>query len=357
MDGMKRILLPVAIFLAALSCGAPALAAGPWQVLVHDQVAKPGKDKAARWATYWADSVKSKRLDGAALSLSGHLYLLKIVSESKRDTCPKGKFPFSYAIDQLVAEPLGAGDAITLAGQSNLASARDLLRDHVASCDGIKSLPGRPDSTESYERMRLGLVGTFGDYLGIEQVSESFPFTRPKPVALADWSCYRYRDEDLWKAGKKVLPDGALAEAQARFNKLGQTEKDPYSPPDFSHFVMAPSAGGVAIEFAVPGTSEGSQGTVKVVRVDVPKGLKDEYGKTVQAFVAAHPKLVDWARATFYTVAPDQSAVVYVLNGNLYWQPATGKARVVGPVKSVRGFQWQDARKLDDRERQVFAAN
>ena len=68
-------------------------------------------------------------------------------------------------------------------------------------------------------------------------------------------------------------------------------------------------------------------------------GTRDDQAEK-SAFVAGHPKLVEWGKTSFYSVAPDKSAVVYGLNGNVYWQPASGKARLLGQAKNVKGWQW-----------------
>jgi hypothetical protein len=331
-----------------------APARGTWSVFVVDQLSARTKDAPAKWATIWSDGNNSRRFEAPLFSLDGKPYTLKVTNTTKREACSQGKYPFTMSVDQLVAEPLAGGAAKTLFGQIALQSAKDLMKEHLSSCEGMKPLPYSPDSTESYERARIRLVSIYGDNLGLETVTESFAYGRPKALVSNDWATYQFKDDDLVKVGKKVLPDGALTEATSAFVKLTPADRDGYSPADLSHYAFVPAGGGVAVEFGVPATQEAAMGSVRTVRVVKPGGLKEDYSKTRQAFVAAHPKLIAWDKATVYTVAPDQSSVVYAQDGKLYWQPVAGKPKLLGQVKDVRGWQWQNARQLSAAEKKAL---
>lgn len=340
----------------AAPAAAPAAAGGKWSVLVVDQLQAKTKDTPAKWATFWSDGTNVRRFEAPVVTLGGKPYTLKLTNTAKRETCSQGKYPFSLSVDQLVAEPLGGGASKPLFGQIPLQTAKDLMKEHLSSCEGMKPLPYSPDSTESYERARIRLVSIYADNLGLETVTESFAYGRPKPLVSNDWGTYQLRDDELIKIGKKALPDGAVTEATTDFVKLAPADRDGYSPADLAHYALVPAGGGVAVEFGVPATQEAAMGTVRTVRVVKSGGLKDEYSKTRQAFVAAHPKLIAWDKVSVYTVAPDQSSVVYAQDGKLYWQPASGKPKLLGQVKDVRGWQWQDGRQLSAAEKKALGA-
>jgi len=333
---------------------AQAPAGGSWSVLVVDQLAARTKDAPAKWATIWSDGANYRRFEAPVFSLGGKPYTLKVTNTTKRETCSQGKYPFTLSVDQLVAEPLGGGTAKTLIGQTSLQAAKDLMKEHLSSCEGMKPYPYSPDTTESYERARIRVVSIYGDNLGLETVTESLAYGKPKALVSNEWATYQFKDEDLVKVGRKALPDGAVTEATSAFLKLAPAERDAYSPADMSRYAFAPAGGGVAVEFGVPATQDAAMGTVRTVRVVKPNGLKDDYSKTRQAFVDTHPKLIAWDKASVYTVAPDQSSVVYAQDGKLYWQPVTGKAKLLGQVKDVRGWQWQNARQLSAAEKKAL---
>jgi len=348
------------LFLACLglapgagAAGEAKAAGGSWQVLILDRLSASSKDSPARYATTWSSGSTSKRFDGAVAALGGHLVTLKVNNVKEHGSCPLGKFPFSIDVDQLVAEPLGGGQAKVLFGQSALASAKDLMRDHLASCDGLKPLPFAPDTTESYERTKINLLSVYNNYLGVEIVAASLPYGKPSPMAVDNWGAYQLDKEPIAPVSKKGLPAGAASEATSKFLKLPASERDSYAPADVGQFVYVPSAGGVAVEFGVPGTVEASRGTVKVVRVERPAGLGDEYSKMAGQFVAAHAKLLPWDKLSFYTVAPDRSAVVYGQDGKLYWQALSAKPKQIGQLKELRGWQWVAGGKLSQTERKL----
>lgn len=333
--------------------GLPSLAkTAAWQVLILDQSSAKTAPNLANWVTIASNGLKTKRFDAPVVSLDGHPYTLRLTTERRKDACPAGKFPFSYEVDQLIATPLSGGQPIILIGQSALQSAKDLMKEHLASCDGIKPLPGSPVTTESYEKSRVSLLSIFQDNLGLEVISESFAYGKPKAMVYCDWASYRFKNGDLFKRGKKILPDGATTEATSKFLKLPSDERDDFSPADLSHFVLVPRGGGVVVEFGVPATADSQMATVKMVRTDRTYEPKDEYSKLRGSFMRAHPKLIAWDKVSFYTVAPDQSAVVFARDGKLYWQALSGAAKLIGRVKEVRGWQWQGVSSLSDSERQ-----
>ena len=316
----------------------PAFAA--WQVLVHEQVAPKTKDAPAKWSTTWSDGTNTRKFDGVIASMGGKLWALQVVTAKDRGACKQGKYPFAYEVDQLVAQPSGGGESKVLFGDTALASAKAVMKDHLDACDGIKPLPGAPDTTESYERTKLNILSVYNNALGMEQVTESFAYGKPNPMALDDWASYRLDKDCADKVSKKFLPPDATAKANEKFAALAAAERDPFSPADMSHWVLVPSGGGMSVEFGVPSTTNPPKSIVRVVRVDGDSGAKDDYSTMRAAFVTAHPSLVEWSKVGFYTISPDQSVVVFTNGPDLYWQPVSGKPKVIGQVKNVRGWQW-----------------
>lgn len=344
---MKNFVAIIALTLTVMAglnvsaSAAPGDPSGQWQVLVQNEVAPASGSSAGKWNTVWSDGRATKVIDGFAVSKDQQLWNLKVTASDGKCSCKDGKFPFNYHVDQLVATQLSdAKNSKVLLGDIALDSAKAVMRDHQASCEGIKALPGQPDNTESYERSRLRLLSNWNGSLGVELVNESFAYGRPVSMISNDWGAYRLDKEPISKQTKKYLPTGAATEATTKFLKLPAGERDPFSPGDFSHFVFVPAGGGVAIEFGVPGTGETVRKQARVVRVERPTAPNEEYEKLRQSFVAAHASLIPWDKVSFYTVAPDRSAAVYAQNGNLYWQGLAGKPKQIAPVKNVRGWQW-----------------
>lgn len=281
----------------------PAFASG-WEVLVIDQTAPGTKATPPKFSTIWASPGAMKKVDGFLVSMGGTVQQLKVNTLKDKCTCDKGKFPYSYEIDQLTVTPLAGGAPKVLMGEMALAAAKQLMKEHKDNCDGMKALPGKGETTESYERSKINLLGSVDNNFAFEILSESAPFTRPDPMKSDEWAAFG--------ADKNIIPDSPgrkrtiSTDAQGKIVKASATEKDSGVPADVSQYA--------------------------IVRKDL-QALRKE-------FIDAHPKLVEWDKVSFYTIAPDKSAVVYGLNGNLYWQPATGKAHVVGPVKNVHGLQW-----------------
>ena len=56
---------------------------------------------------------------------------------------------------------------------------KEVLRDHQASCDGMKPMPYEPDTDASYEKTKFNVLSLYGDLLGVEQNTESFSYGRP----------------------------------------------------------------------------------------------------------------------------------------------------------------------------------
>jgi hypothetical protein len=341
---IKALVLTVISGLMLSAAAAPGDPTGQWQVLVENEATAGSASFPAKWNTAWSDGRLTKIVDGFAISKDQQLWNLKVVAAEGQCSCKDGKFPFSYRVDQLVATKLSDPKASkVLLGDIALDSAKAVMRDHQASCEGIKALPGQPDSTESYERSRLRLLSNWNGSLGLESVNESFAYGRPVSMISNDWSAYRLDKDPISEQTKRYLPAGAATEATSKFLKLPAGERDPFSPGDFSHFVFVPAGGGVAVEFGVPGTGETVRKQARVVRVERPTAPNEEYEQLRHSFVAAHKGLVPWDKVGFYTIAPDRSAAVYAQNGNLYWQGLTGKAKVIAPVKNVRGWQWHHA--------------
>ena len=73
---------------------------------------------------------------------------------------------------------------------------------------------------------------------------------------------------------------------------------------------------------------------------------------TKNEFISKNKALIDWNKAKVFTIAPDQSAVVYVSGDKLYWRSVSAtQPRLIGTVVDVRGWQWADTNALTDTER------
>lgn len=341
---MKVSLTILFVLVVSLWCPAGRATEPGWQVLVVAPGASP--NHSAGWQTFASNGKTSKRYDGFIASFGGNLYNLKVLTQEGKCACKEGKYPFSYKIDQLVATALSDGKpGQLLLGETALESARAVMREHQASCEGIKQLPGQPDTTESYERSKIRLLTNYNGFLGVEVISESSYYGKPSGMVSNDWSSYRLDKQPLARLTRKYLPVGAASEASGQFGRLPASERDPFAPGDFSHFVLAPHGGGATIEFGVPGTADNARSKVIVIKVDSPTAFDEHYDQMRRQFVASHPKLIDWQKAGFYAIAPDGSAVVWSNAGNIFWQSATGQTLLIGKAAQISGWQWHnDAR-------------
>jgi hypothetical protein len=80
--------------------------------------------------------------------------------------------------------------------------------------------------------------------------------------------------------------------------------------------------------------------TILFAKVPLRTFKDKSYTVDTNKFRREHPKLVPWNNTQFWSVSPDKTAVVYVQNSKVYWQPLTGKARLIGTAKLACGVRW-----------------
>jgi hypothetical protein len=334
---MLRINLPVKLaFVGALTCVTALLSVPSY---ANYQVLVLNKD-GAKQSTYWCDGLASKHVEQIIVFWNGHLDRLYTQNFSEHVSCPNGKFPFFYQVDKLLSEGLASHASKVLLGDDALASAKDVLRDHQASCEGMKPLPYEPDTQESYEKTSINVLSFYDDLLGVEQLTESYSYGRPQPLISLDWSLYRLDKTGLTKVKTALIPSSVTAKAQMKFSHLPAKEKEAYGSGDFSHYIARPLGAGMAVDFAMLGVQDPARKSIKTVEVEKENGFAKAIDAKKAMFVVQHEKLLDWKRLSVYDVAPDNSAVVYVKDNVLYWLTPGNAPVKIGEVKEVDGIQW-----------------
>src|SRR5262249_39887756 len=174
----------------------------------------------------------------------------------------------------------------------------------------------------------------------------TYAFGRPHPYGNSNWKIYKLSPDGLKPAALK-FPSSVKAQIHAGYKRLFY---DLPAEMDQDCGQALSPAGGTAMVETFYAPERANQG---VVLVKLPQAIPPSYESTKNAFVSKNKSLIDWSKVKVFTVAPDQSAVVYVQGDVLYWRSATSDAsRIIDKVGDVRGWQWVDSNGLTDAERQ-----
>src|SRR5579875_1002896 len=313
------------------------------------QTASPPADRPAQFRTIYADAQHSISLDGIILSFRQRLLRLQVVNHAETARCPDGGFPFSYSVDELIGHPLDRSPPTVLLGLGQLSLARSAMRMHLASCPEFKKDGKGATEGLSYERTRLRLVSVYDHYAGIQEVTESRGFGQKSPVVLFDCGPYRITPHTLIRLDKRLIREPVISKARQEYQKLPPSERGTAREFHLHDYVLVPAGGGAAAEFLLP-AGNGPNWHFLPLTVPVSHPLPGRYDQLRDAFVAAHPHLIPWTKALFYTISPDQTAVVYAVDRGLFWKGLTSEPRLIGHVNEVRGWQWHHSRFLKPAE-------
>jgi hypothetical protein len=281
-------------------------------------------DEKPSWQTFAVNANSRQTLPGLYLACQGHI--LRLETQTKRKTTKMGKAVSEYRVDQIAAIPLATGKAQCLLGAGELKYANEAYGKYP------------PQFSQNYEAAHR-VLGIYGSCLSVEKSGYSYEQDAAHPSSWGEWLTFRITPGRLVPLSLKLAP---------ALNKKLQAEKKKH----VSSFeadvvrdrgiVITPDRGGLRVELAF-GASYGAHDDAQAeVMARSPDFIEPGLEKVRAKFVAEHPKFIDWKKASFYSIAPDESGVVYCQDQKLYWKskPDDSQAILLGACDDLRGLQW-----------------
>jgi hypothetical protein len=302
---------------------------------------------------------KTVYFDGAAVKVEGSLCLMLgkdvcrvAVENSKAKFAFAGnQFPFTYSIDRLRARPLQRpGQPFTLIGQSELAQAISELKDHKGDIVNLRqtaSTYGAGTKDPTSEDLKVELLTICDNYLGIEKLVHQDNLGATHPTYGIDWGTYKLSGHDLKRIELNQIPKSIQARAAERLKKVDSTTIDLFPDPDWEHFLLKPKGSDFEIDFGVTTTDPAVHGLLLPISAACSGLYPADYAHLNSAFLSSHPQMKD----LFFAPAPDQSAVVFIDKGQLFFKDcASGKTQqLLANVGSFRGWQWVLLQSVDNQ--------
>jgi hypothetical protein len=295
----------------------------------------------SKWDTFFADDKTQGDLPGLFVA-SEHIFELKKrkVTRTKKNSVG---WKISGEVIELDGRQLGTQTFKRVLGAKG-------WKDFEDYCQEQSDTKGDKDCKNGvvFECSRdYSILSIFGPYISVCDETSTYACGSPHPYGDVGWSAYKLTATGM-KDAKISYPPSVKAKIHAGCKKLfdDYPDGDIY---DSTQTALSPSGGGAMTEtYFNPVRPE--QG---VVLVKLPQAIPASYEKTKNDFVSKNKSLIDWSKSKVFTVAPDQCAVAYVLGNKLYWRSVSAnQPRLIGTVTDVRGWQWTDANKLTDAERQ-----
>ena len=292
----------------------------------------------AKWDTFFADEKSQAHLSGLYVS-SGHLFALKpkTVARSKMNSVG---YKIASSVTELVATQLGTQKTKRLLGAAN-------------DFEGYASeqMDTKPIDDNCKDRIiftfdeQNQVLSVYGPWISISESTSTYAYGTPHPYGNMYWRNYTLTPAGL-KPGTLPLSRSTKVKIRVGAKKLFNGEGAPESAQCGQ--ALSPAGGGAMTEtYVTPVRPEEG-----VVLVKLPQAIPASYEKIKNEFISKNKNLIDWNKAKVFTIAPDQSAVVYVLGNNLYWRSVSAaQPRLLGKVVDVRGWQWTDTNALTDTER------
>jgi hypothetical protein len=212
------------------------------------------------------------------------------------------------------------------------------------------------DNTGSVEVI-MNVLSLVEGFLGLEKVTNEMSPFGAHPGHDREWLTLNLKRNGPVRIWPKDLPHSVLVTAMSIFDK--DENNGGYKPNkdlpevidstwrkylqrkvEFNNFILCPTNGGISYRFGVPYREQSARGTVDIVDVRGSSLLIARDEKNRDDFVKLHPKFLPWKKLNFYTVAPDQSAVVYSQRGQLFWKNLDSSMRLLGRIREVNGVQW-----------------
>jgi hypothetical protein len=297
--------------------------------------------RSAKWETTFADDDSQAHLPGLYVA-ADHIFELKIKTVGRTKVNSVG-YKIASTVVELTACQLGTQKSKTLLGAPNEFEG---YASEQMDTKGDKNCKDKIIFTYDGEYRVLSI---FGPVISVSQTNSTYCYGSPHPYGGMYWKTYKLTPNGL-KPAELPLTPSLKAQIRAGCKKLF----DEYDEKDICDEgqALSPLGGGALTEtyYSPVRPQEG------VVQVKLPQAIPASYEETKNEFVTKNRDLIDWSKAKVFTVAPDQSAVVYQMNDTLYWRSPEGDASLIlGTVKDIRGWQWTDANLLTPIERQKLA--
>jgi hypothetical protein len=289
-----------------------------------------GDEYRTHWKTHVSDGSKFSSLPGLIDVVEKRPFFLKV----KTLTCNRWlRRPFlgerrcvSYQVDQLIMQPLTAKTGVVVAGQAELAEARESVRAAYKN--------PWPEVLDMPYQYLLNPLSFEGNHISFEMRSNAPGGAHPQHSA--DWRTIAIKKGHVRPVKASSLRPSLLQAAKKEWSKLELTDDYKYSyDEEFDNFILLPFNKGVEVEWAFPNSTGFGRGSLCVldVKPPVPEAMEDCNS----------------------SLAPDGSALVSWKSGNLFWQsPPSAKPRLLGHVENPRGWEWLKLQTLSAREKKLM---
>lgn len=286
------------------------------------------------WQTIVCNGSDAQRFDGLVSYLGGRLYRLEtsVVSKIKAHRCREGRFCCRYRMELLNAKPVSGGKTKCL-WRSPESRFLDFCK--------CSLVPDTDQHVDSEECSAFTIKSIVDDTISIDEMTDEFDIASARPHGGRAWKTLK-----LTNGGLKELRISRqiVQQADKTFAELcaHDTWAQDYDPSYFTNrgFLVMPGKEGLAVDFQCGYRPDPFDGSAYRFRLERPHGLSEPGERARINFKRRHPQLANWDEIDSYTVAPDQSAFVFVSKGHLFWGDVTGKQLTLGPIDKFGGWQW-----------------
>lgn len=305
--------------------------------------------------TICTDGTDLYRASGPLIAISNKIYKLEFKEHKWKKSLYGGKCKGEYIVQELLARNIETNETSTLisaapflkeAKECVSSGLRELLHPDQAILNGtVENCYGR---NAEYVH-KINILSVYNDHISIHATTyANSPFAAHGNFS-GSWQTYKIDSVKLVPSCKWLLTSQVerqawkqLAKSDAKFvlteDDNGETTVRPECR---AGFALVPGAGFCNLEYAVTACAGAHYDVDDSTVVKLVAGCRSPAELKSAKFVQAHPHLLQWKSLPFYSVSPDQAAVIYQLKNNLYWQNVNGgKAILVSPIHKVRGIQW-----------------
>lgn len=333
-------------------------AAQQWHVLVYDSYESQPQPTLAsevdpegisvfeksKWRTVWSNGQGAKVFDGLLTNIGRHLYRLetRTIAHLKDHYCREGLICCKYSVDVLDAVPFGKGK------RKQLWRPRSTKFTDFCNCQSYPENDRRAPQPTVSETCAISIRSIFNECISIDCVGDEYAIASLASERSRSWKTFQMAEKGLTRVGASKT---VVAQAQQAYAARAAASAlvDEYDDPDEDYLLM-PNRGGIAIEFGCTLRDDPGDKNLYRIRLDDGEALPESLSRSRDLFMQENPDLIEWSETEFYSVAPDQSAVVYLEDGTLYWKNKAGFKRALGQVSTLRGFQWINTRRLSTSE-------
>lgn len=305
-----------------------------WNVLILDRNNTPWKtvrdwDDAsenwfenAAWRTFISDGSAGRWLPGITAMMDQSLVQLELFEVTGNEE--RGDASSSFDVKQLVARPL-----------SDLSKRQVLLGDWDSDVVGKKG--AFESGKENFYHSRFDVLSVSDQYISVQNSTAG---TYQVYGTYTTWGSYKFRLEPR-KYGQmdgKAIPQLLVKELPLQIAKrlyIADVDKSSLE----TEAAIVPAKGGVVFEVGI--ANGRSDAPLECKRLSYPRPLSKDLAKAQTLFLKDHAQAASICRRSqIYSVCPDRSGAVVVVQGKLYWVDTKGTKRLLTSVRNVRGLQW-----------------